>query len=178
LTSIQKAILCLNGLSVGYAFGAALGEGFTSSFAANLIAAKQLPPGPWRWTDDTHMALSIVEVLAEFGEIEQDALAKAFANRFMADPRRGYGSGAYRLLTQISEGGDWRALSGQLFDGGSFGNGAAMRAALIGGYFENDPKRAAEEARKSAVITHAHPEGRPESVNAPLQSASRPSISD
>lgn len=159
MKSKLQTLLSLDGLSVGDAFGAALGEGDTSSFAKHLIATKRIPPGPWRWTDDTHMALSIVEVLSEFGEIEQDALAKAFANRFTADPRRGYGSGVYRLLTQISEGGDWRVLAGQLFDGGSFGNGAAMRAAPIGGYFPNDPERAAQEARKSAVITHAHPEG-------------------
>jgi ADP-ribosylglycohydrolase len=34
-----------------------------------------------------------------------------------------------------------------------------MRAAPIGGFFYKDPKRAAQEAQRSAVITHAHPEG-------------------
>jgi ADP-ribosylglycohydrolase len=34
-----------------------------------------------------------------------------------------------------------------------------MRAAPIGAYFSGNPERAAEEARKSAVVTHAHPEG-------------------
>ena len=34
-----------------------------------------------------------------------------------------------------------------------------MRAAPIGAYFADDPKRAAEEARRSARVTHAHPEG-------------------
>jgi hypothetical protein len=40
------------------------------------------------------MALSIVETLQTHGEIHQDALAAAFAKRFMAEPYRGYGKGA------------------------------------------------------------------------------------
>jgi ADP-ribosylglycohydrolase len=48
-----------------------------------------------------------------------------------------------------------------VFDGGgSMGNGGAMRAAPIGAYFAGDPERAAVEARASAEVTHAHPEGR------------------
>jgi len=42
---------------------------------------------------------------------------------------------------------------------GSMGNGGAMRAAPIGGYFSDDLKAAAEEAQRSAEVTHAHPEG-------------------
>jgi ADP-ribosylglycohydrolase len=34
-----------------------------------------------------------------------------------------------------------------------------MRAAPIGAYFEGDPARAAEHARRSAEVTHAHPDG-------------------
>jgi len=34
-----------------------------------------------------------------------------------------------------------------------------MRVAPVGGYFFQDLKRAASEARLSAVVTHAHPEG-------------------
>ena len=39
------------------------------------------------------------------------------------------------------------------------GNGGAMRAAPIGAYFSDDFARAASEARHSAEVTHAHPEG-------------------
>ena len=55
---------------------------------------------------------------------------------------------------------DWRVESPKLFENqGSFGNGAAMRAAPIGAYFADDPERVAEQARRSARVTHAHPEG-------------------
>lgn len=77
----------------------------------------------------------------------------------MEEPFRGYAGGAARLLRQIAAGADWRQVSPTLFGSGSYGNGAAMRAAPIGGYFFGQPERAAQEARLSAVVTHAHPEG-------------------
>ena len=159
MASLERALLSLEGLSVGDGFGAALGEFGTTQRAAYAIELRQLPAAPWYWTDDTHMALSIVEVLAEFEEIEQDALAELFAERFMEEPGRGYAGGAARLLTRIANGGDWRRLAPKLFEGGSYGNGGAMRAAPIGGFYHGDPRRAAAEARKAAQITHAHPEG-------------------
>ncbi len=149
--SLDDALLSLTGLSVGDAFG--------ELFFSQPPDRRQLPEGPWRWTDDTHMALSIVEVLKNSGRIDQDTLAKGFAERFMQEPWRGYAGGARKLLTRIACGEDWRTVALTLFNGGSYGNGAAMRAAPIGGFFSGDPATAAEEARLSAVITHAHPEG-------------------
>ena len=122
---LDFALLSLEGLSVGDALGAALGEGKTSPKASQLIRNREVPPGPWEWTDDTHMSLSIVEVLTEYGEIDQDALAGLFSERFAEDPFRGYGRGAGDLLSRLGAGDSWRELSPRLFDGGSYGNGAA-----------------------------------------------------
>ena len=149
--SIDDALLSLEGLSVGDAFG--------EIFFFRSPSRRDLPEGPWRWTDDTHMAISIVDILKNCGKIDQDALAAAFAERFMQEPWRGYAGGAKRLLTRIAVGEDWRTAAARLFGGGSYGNGGAMRAAPIGGFFRGDPERAAGEARLSAMITHAHPEG-------------------
>lgn len=154
-TSLENALLSLQGLSVGDGFG----EKFFAPSTQQLIVERRLPPRPWPWTDDTHMALSIVEMLAEYGRIDQDALATAFARRYTKQPYRGYGGGAARLLARVSRGADWREVAPTLFNGGSYGNGAAMRSAPIGGFFQGDPERAAKEAYKAAVITHAHPEG-------------------
>lgn len=152
--TIEKALLSLEGLSTGDAFG----ECFFS-YPAEMIVRRELPPGPWDWTDDTHMALSIVAVLRQYGHIDQDSLARAFARHYARDPYRGYGVGARRLLTQVSEGAHWRDVAPTLFEGGSYGNGAAMRVAPLGGYYAGDLEKAAEQARLSAQITHAHPEG-------------------
>ena len=151
--SRARARLSLNGLSVGDAFGALFQ--FTRP-----PSATELPIGPWRWSDDSAMAVSIVEVLETYGYIEQDSLAQTFAARFEEAPFRGYSGGAKTLLRQIAMGADWRTAAPALFNGsGSYGNGGAMRVAPIGGFFYNDPERAAFEAQRSAVITHSHPEG-------------------
>ena len=152
---LPRARQSLDGLSVGDAFGERM-------FALAWIAERRpaLPPGPWTWTDDTHMALSVVEVLERFGTIDQDTLASAFVRRFTAEPHRGYAGGAITVLTEIAGGTPWRVASESLFGGrGSYGNGAAMRAAPIGAGLWRDPARAAHEARLSAAVTHAHPEG-------------------
>ena len=152
--TLNQAKLSLEGLSVGDAFGQCF-----FYHPVEWATTHTIPEGPWHWTDDTHMALSIVEVLRDCGYIHQDALAHAFARRYSEDPQRGYGGGAMQLLKQVNQGDDWRAVAPALFKGGSYGNGGAMRAAPIGGYYAGDPARAAHEGCRSAEITHTHPEG-------------------
>jgi ADP-ribosylglycohydrolase len=105
------------------------------------------------------MALSIVENLNKYGEIHQDELSGAFIKRYMHDPQRGYGRGAADLLVRCARGEDWREAAPTLFRGGSYGNGAAMRVGPLGAFYKGDPERAAQQARLSAEVTHAHPEG-------------------
>lgn len=153
MTPLERAKLSLEGLSVGDAFG----QQFFDHPPHN-IESRTLPNPPWYYTDDTEMTLSIFENLEQYGAVEQDALARAFAMRY--DPSRGYGPAMHRLLRQIDFGTDWRVAARESFEGqGSYGNGAAMRVAPIGAYFAHDLERVAVEAEKSAVVTHAHPEG-------------------
>ncbi len=159
LERIELARLALDGLSVGDAFG----ERFFVSpqTVDSLIEARAIPASPWRWTDDTAMALSIVEVLGLHGGIDRDALAQAFARRYWAEPARGYGAGAHRILQAIGEGCSWQDAAATVFAGqGSYGNGGAMRAAPIGAYFWDSDEHVVEHALASADPTHAHPEGR------------------
>jgi ADP-ribosylglycohydrolase len=155
---MRRARLSLEGLSLGDSFG----ERFfvPSKLARSLVAERVLPAPPWHYTDDTVMALSIVETLEAHGAIDRDELAQRFFRKYRADPRRGYGGMAHVVLRQIGAGHPWRRVSRAAFDGmGSMGNGGAMRVAPIGGYFADDLERAAAEARRSAEVTHAHPEG-------------------
>jgi ADP-ribosylglycohydrolase len=155
---IERAALALDGLSVGDALGETCFR--DENFEAILDDPRATAKSPWPWTDDTAMALGIYEVLHEHGHIEQAALAKRFASRFTAQPWRGYGAGAFKLLSAISTGANWRFMAGALFGGGSFGNGSAMRIAPLAGYFADDDFSViAEQAHLSAEITHAHPEG-------------------
>lgn len=151
-----RARIALEGLSVGDAFGDRyFGPGVE---VMPRIRARELAPPPWPWTDDTHMALTIVEMLLADGAIDRSVLVGRFAERM--DPHRKYGVGAFNLLMAIREGKNWETEATNLFGGmGSFGNGAAMRAAPLGAYFADDLERVVDEARRASDVTHAHPDG-------------------
>ena len=59
---LQRVRLALDGLSLGDVFG-------QHFFAPELWRAefnsRELPPAPWKYTDDTEMALAIADVLAD-----------------------------------------------------------------------------------------------------------------
>ncbi|GAA4820471.1 ADP-ribosylglycohydrolase family protein [Streptomyces ziwulingensis] len=150
---LSRALACLRGLSVGDA----LGSQFFLPGNHPLLKRGEVPAGPWRWTDDTEMACSVVAVLAVHQRVDQDALAASFAAHHDSD--RGYGRAVDRLLRLIREGGDWRAAAAALFDGrGSWGNGAAMRIAPLGAWYADDPEQATHQAEISAYPTHQHRE--------------------
>lgn len=155
---LARAVLSLHGLAIGDGLGEMMMG--RAEQAYDLISQDQLPAGPWWHTDDTEMAISVVEVLRDHGAVNQDALAAAFARRYAHSPDRGYGSGAGRQMRLMLEGVEWRVAARDAFGGdGSLGNGSAMRVAPIGAWFADDLDRVATEARASAMVTHMHSEG-------------------
>ncbi len=155
---MARARLSLDGLSVGDAFGECF---FTEeSITEQRLRARSEPPIPWMITDDSIMAISVVDILDRFGEIRRDFLGKAFAERYAKDPYRGYGGLAHSILRQLGEGVSWKRAAASAFDGsGSMGNGGAMRVAPLGAYFSDDIEKLREQAIRSAEVTHGHPEG-------------------
>ncbi|MFH8792057.1 ADP-ribosylglycohydrolase family protein [Streptomyces sp. NPDC017941] len=150
---LSRALASLRGLAVGDA----LGSQFFRPAHHPLLKRRELPEGPWPWTDDTEMACSVLAVLAAHGRIDQDALADSFAEHHHAD--RGYGRAVNHLLDRIRDGGDWRELASALFKGqGSWGNGASMRIAPLGAWYAEDPEQATHQAEISAYPTHQHRE--------------------
>lgn len=141
----RLALACrsLEGLSVGDALG---GQGLARV-------------SPWRWSDDTAMALSVVEGLAQFGLIDPDWLAQAFVRRWSEDPDRQYGGSLLHWLHRVARGDPWRQVASAQFGGqGSAGNGAAVRVAPLGAFLCDDLDAVAEQATRSAEVTHAHPD--------------------
>ncbi|ULR48108.1 ADP-ribosylglycohydrolase family protein [Streptomyces deccanensis] len=158
MTSRFHAHAGLDGLVMGDAFG---DSWFTRSDedAEALWAAREPRPGPWSWTDDSAMAFVVFGHLTTHGEVLPDTLAVEFAAEYDRDPGRKYGPSMHGVLRGIREGGDWRAVTTERFGGqGSYGNGAAMRVAPLGAWFRDDLPAAREQARLSALTTHAHPE--------------------
>lgn len=152
---LARALASLRGLAVGDA----LGSRYAEPGNYPLLTRRELPPAPWRWTDDTEMACSVVAVLAAHGRVEQDALAGSFAGRQNAGGPRGYGRAVNRILCRVRDGEDWRRLAAALFDGqGSWGNGAAMRVAPLGAWYAADVEEAVRQAEVSSYVTHQHRE--------------------
>lgn len=150
----------LEGLSLGDAFG----ERFfvRDDVFATALKLRRIPANPpWRWTDDTAMALSLVETLEQHHTVDADDFAQRLGARYAKEPTRGYGAGAHEVLGQLSRGASWKDAARALFDGaGSKGNGAAMRVAPLGAFFSEEPlSTVVEEAFRSAAVTHAHPDG-------------------
>jgi ADP-ribosylglycohydrolase len=151
-----RARTSLEGLSVGDAFG----ERYfvAAEQVERLIEKRVLIAPPWQYSDDTEMALSVVSQLRQHGQIDQDRLVRSFAVRY--NPSRGYGPAMHGYLQWVGRGVEWRVFVKRLFHGqGSYGNGAAMRVAPLGAYFADDLELAAQQARLSAEVTHAHEEG-------------------
>lgn len=156
---LARGRISLEGLSTGDAFG----ERFFGPVRAirARLDSRVLPPAPWRYTDDTVMALGVMEALERRGEVDRDDLARTFARRFVAAPRRGYGRGMRDTLEAIAEGTSWRDAASRAFDGaGSMGNGGAMRVAPLAAYFAEDVAVLVGNAVASAEVTHAHAEGK------------------
>ncbi|MDC0744669.1 ADP-ribosylglycohydrolase family protein [Polyangium mundeleinium] len=155
---MERALLALDGLSTGDAFG----ERFFvhPDHVERLNGERAVPAAPWAYTDDTVMALGIVEVLERHGTIDQDVLARVFARRYGAEPHRGYGGAAHEILRNILTEIPWQFTAKAVFGGtGSMGNGGAMRVAPLGAYFADDLDEVVRQAKASAEVTHAHPDG-------------------
>lgn len=168
---LKRALLSLDGLSVGDAFG----QSFffvPVPVSDQRLEHREIPPPPWFFTDDTVMGLSVMQSLALHHRVDRDWLAMAFAQQYLREPDRGYGGTARGILQAIGTGTPWQEAAGRVFDGeGSCGNGAAMRAGPIGAYFADDLPKVIEEAKASAEVTHAHPDGQTGAIAVALAAA-------
>ena len=151
----------LRGLALGDGFGVRWFHQGGGQRVVEMIEHRHTPTeAPFRYSDDTAMALSVVRVLTTHGRIDQQQLAALFAAEFLSDPYRQYGYGMVRLLPHLDEDpGNFATYARALFNGeGSLGNGSAMRVAPLGAFFHRDLDRVVEEAAASSEVTHTHPE--------------------
>lgn len=153
--SKRSFVGALLGLALGDALGAPLEGGTLERALWSLIGKTR--EGRLRWTDDTQMALDLAESLIHCRGVDQDDMARRFASGYRWS--RGYGPGAARVLKLIRRGVDWRLANTRVYREGSFGNGGAMRAPVVGLFCAADLDAVPVHARASAVITHAHPLG-------------------
>ena len=153
--SLERFEGCLLGLALGDALGAPHEGGPVERLLWRLIGKTR--QGEMRWTDDTQMSVDVAESLVAKGRVDADDLALRFARSYRWN--RGYGPGAAKMLKRIARGADWRQASHSVFPEGSWGNGGAMRAPIVGLFYTDRLDELAQAARTSASVTHAHPLG-------------------
>lgn len=145
----------IKGCLLGCAFGDALGAKYEGGPIERLLwriigKSKGLP----RYTDDTQMSIDIINSILENKGLNQSHLAQTFANSYQWT--RGYGPGAAKLLKKIERGLPWDQANISQFKDGSFGNGAAMRSAVLSLFYTG--KKLKAKVKQASEITHAHPE--------------------
>jgi len=149
------------GALLGTFVGDALGmpyEGALPAEVPSVVAMRDARLGRGTYTDDTEMMVLLAESLVRCGVVDEDDLARTFAAD--CDLRRGYGAGTRQVLESLRGGLPVAEAARQVFDGrGSLGNGAAMRVAPVAVRFFDDEVLLAAQARRSALVTHAHPVG-------------------
>lgn len=150
------------GAFIGTAVGDALGAPFEGYYQVDRpeieAVAERLPE--LTYTDDTHMMLGVAESLLRCQGFDGEDMAHTFVRNYEQEPYRGYGPGPPRIFRMIRDGVPWDEAAGLLYRGGSFGNGAAMRAAPLGVFYRDNPEMLREVSQASAQITHAHPLGK------------------
>lgn len=146
------------GALMGTGVGDALGAPFEGRCQVNPeeveVVAEKLEV--LTYTDDTHMMIGIAESLINSKGFNGRDMAYTFINNYYLEPFRGYGPGPPRIFRAIRAGTAWDIAAQQLYPGGSFGNGSAMRSAPIGVFYYDDPEMLTKVAHKSSEFTHAH----------------------
>ena len=106
------------------------------------------------YTDDTEMMIAIAESLIACKGFNGPHMAQCFLDNFHLE--RGYGAGTIKALSLIKSGTAWNQAGKMVFNGGSFGNGAAMRIAPVSVLYYDNLKTLRTIASKATLITHAH----------------------
>jgi poly(ADP-ribose) glycohydrolase ARH3 len=140
------------GSLIGTAIGDSLGSRFEG--ATGFPNATELGR---RYTDDTAMTIGVAESLIEHKGYDYWSMADRFIKNYEHEPWRRYGSGPPRIFRMMQSGRlGFGMLDRDIFPGGSFGNGAAMRVAPVGLLYHDDPRLLREVAYHTAGITHSN----------------------
>ena len=152
----DSAVGALLGAFVGDALGMPY-EGQPGRVVPERVDMRDGRAAAGSYTDDTQMMIALAESLLRSDGIEDEDLAVAFRAQY--EPERGYGSGTRTVISLWDQGVAVSEAATRTFGEGSNGNGAAMRVAPVGVRFFREEARVVTEARRSALVTHAHPEG-------------------
>ena len=146
------------GALIGTGIGDALGAPFEGWSRVKLEKIEEVAERRevLTYTDDTHMMIGVAESLIRTRGFDGENMAQTFVKNYELEPFRGYGPGPPRIFRLIRAGKAWDKAAQELYHGGSYGNGSAMRVAPIGVFYHDNPEMLREVAYKSSQITHTH----------------------
>ncbi|MCB9659425.1 MAG: ADP-ribosylglycohydrolase family protein [Polyangiales bacterium] len=155
----ERARGALIGALVGDAWGRPY-EGTAVSDAARILAEfarRRDAPGTLGHSDDGEMTLALLESLQFDGALDQEHFVRLMS--FTHEPARGYGKGVRSVFRAVRGRVPWQEATTSFWVDGSRGNGAAARVASVAALHAGASEaHVVELARRSAVVTHAHPE--------------------
>ncbi|MGP4017135.1 ADP-ribosylglycohydrolase family protein [Saccharopolyspora sp. 5N708] len=154
------------GLFTGVVLGDAMGAVFEGEPSVSELTLREFERSKdqLHYTDDTVLTIAVAEHLLERARcgghlLDEGELAAALTCAWNREPWRGFASSAVGLFEQLDSGMPWRDAAVSVFRGqGSFGNGGAMRCAPVA-LAAQSAHHAAELGRRTASVTHAHPDG-------------------
>lgn len=139
----------LGGL-LGDAFGSVLeGTSVTDPRLEALLTRRAAERKPWRYTDDTALALGLARSLIERGGLDEAHLMDTWSDAY--EPARGYGRGMKLALRAWRAG---EAPAHAAWRDGSNGSGAAARVLAVACLFQDDGPALVDAARRTAALTH------------------------
>jgi len=152
----------LLGLAVGDALGAPL-EFQPARTADNYVDEmigggwQQLAPG--EWTDDTQIAICIVDSLLAKAVFDPDDIAQRFVAWMESGPKD-IGLHTQRVLSAIRDGIPWDRAGAEAHQAepNNAPNGSLMRCAPLAMFFFKHPEYAASLSPVLSRITHVHPD--------------------
>ena len=150
------------GALIGTGVGDALGAPFEGWSKVKLEKIEEVAERRevLTYTDDTHMMIGVAESLIRTRGFDGENMTQTFVKNYELEPFRGYGPGPPRIFRLIRAGKAWDKAAQELYHGGSYGNGSAMRVAPIGVLYYDNPEILREVAHKSSQITHTHTLGK------------------
>jgi ADP-ribosyl-[dinitrogen reductase] hydrolase len=156
------------GTVIGGAIGDALGAGY--EFAAppepddvTMLPGRMTEEPAGHWTDDTAMAIAILEVAAREGTLATPTSIEAVGTRFLewfdSNPRD-VGIHTRSVLSRATSGAQLTAAAAvvQLLNPDSAGNGSLMRTGPVALVHLGDDEEIVVAATAVSALTHPHPD--------------------
>jgi ADP-ribosyl-[dinitrogen reductase] hydrolase len=151
------------GAVLGTACGDALGAGYeftrpTAETAIRMAGGGSFGWEPGEWTDDTAMAVAVLEVLSQ-GEADVDAIGERFLAWYRSSPKD-VGNLTSAVLGRATTGADLPAVAAAHFERhpqSAAGNGALMRTVGVALFHLDDDAAMVRTALAVAELTHADP---------------------